>query len=181
MALTLKTATLALGAALAALGFVGALRPRSAAEALRRFPRSRWPAWVLTALDLVWSAWLLFEMPMEQFEHLKPLLYVLTPLAFVLIVVFVDELLAARALGGLLALIPAPLLAAARWHPSPWRYVVVALSYAMAVAGMALILSPYHFRHTAQRLAGDEAACVRSGRALFAAGLVLAFLGAFVY
>lgn len=181
MALQLNAVALVTGAAIAAASLPCVANPAGALEAIRRFPRSRQPAWVLTAAALAWSAWLLFHMPMEQFENLKPLLYVLTPISFVLIVLFVDDLLAARALGGLLALAPAPLLDAARWHASGWRFVVVILAYTMAVAGMTLILSPYYFRKFMAGAASSTAACRWLGAAGLALGLGLVVLGWLVY
>ena len=56
------------------------------------------------------------------------------------------DLLACRAAGILFALIPAPLLAAARWHPSPARYLVIVIAYILAVAGMFFIAKPWLLR-----------------------------------
>ena len=43
-------------------------------------------------------------------------------------------------------LLPAPLLSAAQWHPSSWRYVVLVTAYVFAVAGMYAIAAPYRLR-----------------------------------
>jgi len=181
MSLELKTVAILAGAALAAASLPCVAAPAPALEWIRRFPRRRLPAWILTAIALLWSAWLLFVMPMERFDNLKPLLYVLTPLAFGLIIRYVDDLLAARALGGVLALAPAPMLDAARWHPSGWRFVVVILAYVMAVAGMALILSPYHFRKFMSRSAPSPEGCRLMGSAGIVLGAGLMMLGWLVY
>jgi len=177
----LRTIAWVLAAALAALSAPCVLYPAQALDAIRRFPRNRPLGWVLAAVALLWSAWLVFHMSMESFDKYKPLLYVLTPLAFVLVVLFVDDLLAARAFGGLLALIPAPMLDAAQWHESPWRFVVVVLAYVMALAGMALILSPYHLRKFMERFAGSPATCFRLGSAGCALAAALLLLGLLAY
>jgi len=95
---------------------------------------------------------LLYRMPMGQFEFLKPALYVLTPAVIVTAIFFMEELLAPRALGGILAMLPAPMLDAVRWHDSQWRLVLVVTAYVMVVAGCALLLSPFVFRKVAGRL-----------------------------
>jgi len=55
--------------------------------------------------------------PLQSVRDFKPILWALAPLCYVLTVCFVEELLAARALGGILLLAAAPVLDAARWHP----------------------------------------------------------------
>jgi uncharacterized protein YjeT (DUF2065 family) len=100
--------------------------------------------------------------------------YLVAPLAFVLIVLFMDELLAARAFGGVLLLLGDPILDAIRWHDSPLRLVITSLTYVMVVAGMALVLSPYYFRTWAHAFAGSDGRCRLTGLAscLLGAGLV---------
>jgi hypothetical protein len=136
------------GGAFVAIGLFGLFAPDRAAAALRRFPRSKWPAWGLCAIDLLWSGWLLYHTELGRFSAVKPYLYALVPLAFVLVVNYMDELLAPRALGGLFILLPAPMLSAVRWYDSPLRYPVVLIAYAMVIAGIVLVLSPYRFRRT---------------------------------
>lgn len=145
------------------------------------FPRSRWCGWLLAAIDLIWAAWLLNKVPLGRFDVLKDYLLVLTPVAFVVVAVFVDELLAARALGGLLVLAPALILDAARWHESGWRLVMVAIAYIMVADGMLLLLSPYWFRKVVQGAMVRDG--VRRGIACLgcAAGIVLVVLGLVVY
>jgi len=146
MPMELRSAALLLGGVVAAVGAALAAAPTAVRDWSARFPRMKPAAWMLTALDLLWSAWLVHQMPLEGFDNLKPLLYVITPATFVLVVMLLDDLLAPRALGGLLLLIPCPLLDVQRWHPSPWRAVVAVLAYAVAGMGFALVLNPYQFR-----------------------------------
>ena len=69
-----------------------------------------------------------------------------------------DELLAPRALGGVLLLVPAPLLAAVRegLQVTPWAAVVSVVCYAMVIKGMALVVAPYLFRKSVERFLPDE-------------------------
>jgi hypothetical protein len=157
------------------------LAPTEAGAWIRAFPRNRWAGWVLLAADLVWSGWLLLNTPLGRFEGLKPLVYVLVPVLFFLIASFMSELLAARALGGLLALLPAPMLAAARWHGSPWRLLVVVLAYVLAVKGMVLLLSPYQFRRAWAVCVSRRSVCRGCGIAWAVVGAVLFTLALTVY
>jgi uncharacterized protein YjeT (DUF2065 family) len=155
--------------------------PAAARRFFGAFPRNRVAAWVLTALDLAWAAWLMYQVPLGRFEGLKEYLPALTPILFFLIVFLVDELLAPRALGGLLVLIPAPVLDIARWHESPLRLVVVGFAYVLVVAGIVLLLSPYWFRKASQALLATDRSARGMGVAGLLVGLVLLVLALAVY
>ncbi len=155
--------------------------PAAARQALARFPRNRMWAWVLTALAMLWSGYLLYHGPLGFLEPYRDWLYALVPISVVLIGVYVDELLAARALGGLLILFPSPLLAAARWHPSPWRYVIIVIAYGMVLKGAALIVAPYWFRRCVERGLRTDRHARLWGMASLGLGVGLAVLGLFAY
>jgi len=112
----------------------------------RAFPRSAWTGRFLAAIALVWSAFWLQAMPLGPLTPLKTFLPILVPVAVVAVSVFADDLLACRALGGVMVLIPAPLLSSAQWHPSPWRFVVIVAAYILAVTGMYAIAAPFRLR-----------------------------------
>lgn len=116
----------------------------------RAFPRNRWAGWLLTAIDLLWVCIVILHAPLGRFENLKPAIYLTGPVAFLLIVTFMDELLAPRALGGLLLLLGNPILNAARWHPSNWRLVLTMLVYMWVIVGIVLMMSPYWLRDAIQ-------------------------------
>lgn len=151
------------------------------AEWCRRFPRHRVAGWLLSAAALTWAATLLYHTSLGRFDVYKPALYVLTPVAYGLIVTFMDELLAPRALGGLLLLFPAPVLDVARWNGSAWRLVVVVLAYVCVCAGVALVMGPYHFRKLTTRLLASERRGRLAGWAGVAVGLLLLVLAFTVY
>ena len=136
-----------LGAAWLALAAPGLLAPARAAAPYRRFARSVWPGRVLAAVCIAWSLLWVAAMPLGSLlDPLLPYLQVLLPVSVVAVCVFLPELLSCRAAGALLVLLPAPLLSAAQWHPSPWRLVAVAAAYAMAVAGMFVVAKPWLLR-----------------------------------
>jgi hypothetical protein len=159
----LEIITLVCGAVFAVTGLVCVLMPGRARAWMRAFPRSRSAGWFFTAVDLLWSAWLLYVTPLGRFDEYKPALLVLAPIAFVLVVWLMDELLAPRALGGLLLLLPSPMLDAARWHASTLRLVPVVLAYVFVLAGIVLVLSPYRFRKTVSLLSEDDLSCRACG------------------
>ena len=135
------------------------LIPDQARTWLNRFPRSRPASWLLVAIDFIWVVWLLHHAQLGRFEGLKSWLYLLGPVCFVVVIYFMDELLAPRALGGLLLLVPVPLLVTARWHDSGFRLVIVVLAYVLVVKGIILVLSPYLFRKTTAFLFKNNRAC----------------------
>lgn len=117
-----------------------------AQDLCRRFPRLRYAGWGLAAIDSIWAGILVNRMPLGSYDAWKPALFVLVPVLLVVAGVAMAELLAARALGGLLLLIPKPMMDAAQGHESAWRLLVIALAYAMVVQGVILTLNPYVFR-----------------------------------
>lgn len=157
------------------LGGLILFKPASAAAAFAAFPRHKGVAMALTFVALVWSALMINQMTLGELGKYKNLLYVLTPLAFFLIMRYLEELLAPRALGGLLMLLPTLMTDAARWHDSSWRLVVVVVAYLMVIAGIWLMLSPYKFRVWTTSLMNVPARARAGGMAfMIVAGLLLA-------
>jgi hypothetical protein len=172
---------LGIGAAAIAGKLGGLLFPDRSAAFLKAFPRSKGWGWFLTALDLLLVAYLVWTLPNNAFTPYRASLFLAYPVAFFLVAFFVDELLAPRALGGFLLLIAAPVLAAARFHESQARLVLVILAYLWVFPGMILVASPWWFRKaTAPMLAHPR--LLRAGAAVgLALGAVLIYLGLFVY
>ncbi|NCC49616.1 MAG: hypothetical protein EOM20_00225 [Spartobacteria bacterium] len=136
------------GSVLIVSGLCLLLLPLASLQAVTMFPRSRWPGWVLTAVDLAWVAYILQDAYLGPCEFLKPYIYPVAPVAFFLVIYYMDELLAPRALGGLLLLAGSPVLNAARWYDTSWRLYMVVLAYLWVIMGMTLVLSPFRFRKT---------------------------------
>jgi len=155
--------------------------PGTVRKWLRMFPRSKAMAWMLAAVDLVWAGKLLYAAPLGRFDTLKPMIYVLAPVAVILVGFFVDELLAPRALGGLFLLLAAPMLDIARWHASPLRLVITVLAYGMVIEGMILVVCPYQFRKWLERLLGSDRHCRVCGGFGCALGILILVLSLTVY
>jgi len=156
-------------------------RPAEAMRALKAFPRSVWPGRVLSTVDLVWAAMLLNEMPMGSFDSWKVALYVLCPLAVVLVPIYLDELLSVRALGGLYLLLADPILDTARWHASDLSIIMSVIAYILVIFGIAFVLAPYLLGRLLQLWCRNEQACRISTIFGLIFGVAMIMLGVFVY
>jgi len=166
----LATVAIIMGGVLAVPYVLLLLMPGRMRAWLTGFPRNKPAGRLLTFVGLAWTEYLFYTIPLGQFEKFRPGLLIVVPVGLVLIIKFMEDLLAARALGALMLLIPAPLLSVARWHESPWRLVVVVIAYIMVIKGVALVLSPHLFRKAVDFGLRSDAAC----RAWGALGLVVA-------
>ncbi len=165
----------------AALAMVGSFallyRPAPTALALKAFPRNKTAGWLLTGIALVWAALMINDMTLGEMSRYKPYLVVLTPIAFFLIVRYLDELLASRAVGGILLLYPNLLVDTARWSPSPFRLLAVTLGYVLVIAGIWLVLSPHKFRIWSEWLMNTPSRKQTSGAVLAVLAGSLLFAG----
>lgn len=169
------------GAILAFIGLAALGAKEPFLRAVQAFPRHALWARMLTAVVLGWTVWILFNMSLGWFEPYKNTIYILAPIAYFLIVIYLDELLAPRMLGVLLLLAAAPVLDAARWHDSPWRLVLTVIVYVWVVWGMVLVLSPYRFRNTIEAWTGNDVVFKCAAIVLAGLGLLLVSLSATVY
>jgi hypothetical protein len=141
-----SSVNIATGILLAVVAFMLLIRPESFARSLKAFPRSRMWGILLAAVALLWSAYYIDQMTLGGLSRYKWLLYILTPLSLFFVVQYLDELLASRALGGILMLYPTVMVESAKWHPSSLRYILLVLAYIFVALGIWLILSPFKFR-----------------------------------
>src|SRR5947208_627143 len=110
--LSLHTIGMIAGAFLTLVGLIGLGKP-DFAHVVRRFPRSRIAGIVLLTICLAWTFWLLATIQMGEFSSFRRPLLIALPIGYVLVLRFVDEFLAVRALGILCLLAAEPLLGAA--------------------------------------------------------------------
>jgi hypothetical protein len=143
--LSLKTAGIIAGAFLIAVSLPGLLKPDLSVTA-QRFPRSRLAGVVLLTIDLAWSFWLLTTMEMGEFSSFRRPLLIGLPIGYLLVVRFVDEFLAVRALGVLCLLVAEPLLDAAFLRYETSRLFVTSFAYFLIVAGLFWAAIPYILR-----------------------------------
>lgn len=144
--LSLQTVGFIAGIALLLFGVWGLIRPVESQTAARNLPRSRVAGFVLLTIAFFWSFWLLATMEMGEFSSFrKPLLFIL-PVGFLLVLRFVDEFLAARALGILFLLGAEPLLDAAFFRNETSRLLVTVFAYVLIVVGLFWVTMPYLMR-----------------------------------
>lgn len=146
-----------LAAASAAAAGIFFRAPGAAKAALARFPRSRRWGLLLAALAYAGAAAAVWACDLGRFDVLKPALVPLAGVSFWATAAYLDELLAPRALGGLLLLAAAPWLAAIRWADVWGRNGLAATIYAGILAGCFLVAAPWTFRKAAEAATGSPA------------------------
>ena len=144
--LNLSHWSLLLGALLLIKGVFVLVAQAQAAQLAKGFARNVLAGRILATLAWVWAGWALYFMPLELLQPIRPWIPLLVLVCIPLSWVWMAELLSCRALGGLFALFPCPLLLAARECASPLRLALVIFAYIAIVIGMWLILYPYYLR-----------------------------------
>ncbi len=176
-------AMMAIGIGVAAIlgKWKGLADPAAVRAFMKAFPRSQAWGWALLTVDMVVVSLLLWNLPVDWIRKWRPVLFLLCPASIYLVGRFVDELLAPRMLGGLLLLMAAPVLEAARFHPSQARLVMTILAYSWVFPGMLLVASPWWFRKATDGLLRTDTR-IRIGSAFgLLLGVVLIVLGVTVY
>jgi len=143
--LSLQRAGLIAGGVLILLSLPGLLKPDLAAV-VQKFPRSRGAGFILLTVDLIWTLWLLATIEMGEFAAFRRPLLIVVPIGYILVLRFVDEFLAVRALGILCLLIAEPLLDAAFLRYETSRLFVTVFAYLLIVAGLFWVMIPYILR-----------------------------------
>ncbi|NLB55756.1 MAG: hypothetical protein GX811_08345 [Lentisphaerae bacterium] len=179
--ITLKIAFLITGLALI-LGFSPLIFAADRYEKLlRSFPRSKLPAYILTALALAWSVFAILDAHIEWIDASPGRIVVLAPILYLMIVYSMSELLAVRALGGIFMLAGRPLLSAAFPYETNVRLFVTVFAYVLVVFGMVLVWSPYMFRKLTDKLFKNKLRVSVTGWAMPVFGLVYILIGIFIF
>ena len=144
--LTLETAVIAVGILLLAAHTIALWKARETQEWLRRFPRSRTAGAILLMCAPIWSWILIKTIDLGEFSNWRTRILIFIPIAAFLTWRYVDEFLAARALGMVALLAAEPLLEAAWLRPEPSRLALVILAYVWIVAALFWIGMPYTLR-----------------------------------
>ncbi|MFA5043183.1 MAG: hypothetical protein WC381_06880 [Kiritimatiellia bacterium] len=168
-----------------AVVFIGsaglALWPRGMAAGVGAFPRHVWAGRILAAVDILWSAWLLVQMRFAWVDAHLALVYAAAPAAYILAILFVDDLLAARALGGFLLLAPLPILESAFVHPAASRLIMTSFAYLLVIFGIVLVWSPFKWRQWTERWINRPPIARAAGIAGIVTGAGMLLLGWRVY
>jgi hypothetical protein len=143
---SLQSVSIVTGIILILIGLTGLIRPALLQEWTKRLPRSYVAGIVLLTIDLVWSLWLLATMEMGEFASFRRPLLIVLPIGYFLVLRFVSEFVAVRALGILCLLAAEPLLDAAFFRNEASRLVVTVFAYVLIVAGIIWVTMPYLLR-----------------------------------
>ena len=144
--LSLHTAGIITGALLVLISLPGFIKPAAVQSWLKSLPRSRVAGVALLTLVLIWSFWLLATMEMGEFSSFRRPLLIVLPIGYVLIIRFVEEFLAVRALGILCLLAAEPLLESAFFRYETSRLFLTVLAYFLIIAGLFWVTMPYLLR-----------------------------------
>ncbi len=114
---------------------------------LKAFPRNyKWGV-ILLSIGLLWAMLCIAYMHMGEFFYLRPWFLKLVPVAFVLVLIYVKEFLAVRALGSLMLLVAGIVLEAAFLQPPTTRLLLPILAYsAWIIPGLYFVGMPYLMR-----------------------------------
>ncbi len=163
-----RLVSLTLAVLLAGVG--GFLLHTAAPHAGRALPRARLLGRSLSALCWGWVTLELWFHPIDFLAFLSPTMVVVLgvvciPLTWVLL----ENLLCARALGGLMMLWPMPVILALRDYQTAWRLVPITLGYVSLTFGMFVVFHPWFLRVLCNKVA--ELPRVRQGLGV---GLIVA-------
>jgi hypothetical protein len=153
---SLRTAGFVAGAFLLLFALPGLVKPDLVQSLAKRLPRSRAAGIVLLTIGLIWSFWLLATMEMGEFSGFRQPLLIGLPIGYVLVLRFVEEFLAVRALGILCLLAAEPLLEAAFFRYEASRLLVTVFSYLLIVGGLLWVMLPYSLRDQINWSAGSN-------------------------
>ncbi|MCA1809791.1 MAG: hypothetical protein ABR497_05415 [Kiritimatiellia bacterium] len=157
------------------------LLPQPVMRGLRAFPRSLWAGRILATIAMFWITWIVMHAGINWVEDHHTLSWLLALAGWLLIILFMDELLAVRALGGILLIAPLPILDAAFMNDGAARLVMTVLAYIMVLQGIALVWSPYLFRQVVERHLTSSGRCRLVGAAGVLLALLLVLLGLLIY
>jgi hypothetical protein len=137
---------IALGLLLLATHLLALLKPEATQSFLKTFPRHKEIGIALMAVNFLWWFWIISKVDLGEFYTVRGPLQMLLPVMFVLVVIFVDEFLAARALGFFLLLLACPLLDVAFQKPPPGRILIPILCYLWIGFALFWVGMPYLLR-----------------------------------
>jgi hypothetical protein len=144
--LKLETALLAVGCVLLFGHLLALFFGPFLQKQLQAFPRSVSAGVALFVAASAWFTGLVAFTDLGEFSSMRTKFLIFSVLAAVLMLRFVLEFLAVRALGMLLLLVAEPLLESAWMRPEAGRLWLVGLVYVWIVAGLFFIGTPYVLR-----------------------------------
>ena len=144
--MNLSTITLILGLIGLFTSVYGFIYPVKIYSFIKKFPRNERAGKVLAAICCILAARESFLMNMAGLNTYKFLIYAIAPIIFICSVIYLKELLAPRALGGIYCLIAVPVVKIAALSGAPFFQIVSFIGYIWVVYGITLLMAPWYFR-----------------------------------
>ena len=137
---------IALGLLLVITHLIALLQPERTQAFLKSFPRHKEIGIALMAVNFLWWFWIISKVDLGEFHSMRKGMQMILPVMFVLVVLFVDEFLAARALGFFLLLLACPLLDVAFQKPPTGRLLIPIICYIWIGFALFWVGMPYLLR-----------------------------------
>ncbi len=154
--------------------------PARMAAVYKALPRNKAAGYVLSAVAWIWAGVALMTMGLDLLAPFQKYIPFAVLACIPLTWLWLDNLLACRAIGAILTLFPYELLHVARVHASPWRLALVTFAYICIVKGMILLLYPWKMRQAIDWLGRRPVVFRMAGATHTLLGLLLIALGATV-
>lgn len=136
------------------LGFGATLCLPQATCWVRKLPRARLLGALLTAFCTAWAGWTLHLHPVDFLAFLTPgRLLIGSILLAVLLILFLENLLCARAIGGIMMLWPMPVILLTRDLITTWRLIPISIGYISLTLGMIIVFHPWTLRRACETIA----------------------------
>ncbi len=178
----LKGTGILVGLALIAAHLYALLKKAEVQSFLKAFPRSyKWGV-ILLSIDFLWAMMALSYMDMGEFYNLRSWFLMIVPVSFVLVLIFVKEFLAVRALGSLMLLIASVVLTAAFLQPQMSRLLLPILAYgAWIIPGLYFVGMPFLMRDGIDWVTGSDGRWKLASLGGLVYGVVLLFAAVIWY
>ena len=144
--LKLSTLSVLLGLIVVLPSVFGLLKPKSFAEAARKFPRHTPVGYALSILGTLWFLYYLRLESVSDFANLKKYFYFLFSAVGLGTCLFVRDFLPVRGLAIVMMLLGKLMVDTARWADTDWRLVISTWAYVLVVAGIWFTVSPWRLR-----------------------------------
>ncbi|HUF62032.1 MAG TPA: hypothetical protein VMN36_08150 [Verrucomicrobiales bacterium] len=154
--LDLKWTGLVVGLALLVAHVFALLQPRTVQGVLQKFPRNHTAGGALMLLNAVWAFWLVSTMDLGEFYTLRNKLQWGIPIATVLVILYVEDFLAVRALGTTMLLGACILLDTAWFEDGPGVVLLPLLAYAWILVAFFWVGMPYLLRDLLQWISSSK-------------------------
>lgn len=177
----LKGVAITIGLLASAWGLIGLLLSERGQSWMKGLARNYIVGVVLMVIAIVWACWLTSFVDLGEYSGIRHWMILAMIILGVATIVFLPDLLTARALGVLLLLAAEVLLSAAFPVELKSRYVITLLAYFWAITGMIFVALPYSLRDLLFWSYATEKRLRLLSSVKLGLGLVILALGIFIY